>query len=201
MSVIPVQVKSQNHEVLEEDFDKLQERNAILLDALTGLRNEYSKTIPLMHSQLELLGQQVTQYESSLADLDRTLRALGEGKRVVSDSIEKNEAGSSGSLFHSIFHVLWEKIRDSSLYSLWVGVDVTVEEVDEVINALVLVNALIVTIPFGVMPNVGFEYWDDISNILSDSKCEDVYEVKDVFHYYVRTVCCMYIYRHPFCSL
>jgi predicted membrane channel-forming protein YqfA (hemolysin III family) len=49
---------------------------------------------------------------------------------------------------------------------MFVGEDVTCEEVDNVVNTVTLMNALILTVPYGIMTAANFEYWDWVESTL-----------------------------------
>lgn len=60
--------------------------------------------------------------------------------------------------------------KDNQLREMFVGKEVTSEDIDSVVNTLTLVCALILTIPYGVMTSADHSYWDNVEDILS--QCE-----------------------------
>jgi len=56
--------------------------------------------------------------------------------------------------------------KDNNLYEIFVGKFVTSEDIDNVVNTLTLVNALILTIPYGIMSSTGPDYWDYVEATL-----------------------------------
>jgi hypothetical protein len=62
---------------------------------------------------------------------------------------------------------LYQRIMDNSLKQMFVGSDVEADDVDNVVNTLTLMNALIVTIPYGIMASAGYDYWDWVEATLA----------------------------------
>lgn len=62
---------------------------------------------------------------------------------------------------------VWERIKDNTLRDMFVGKDITSEDIDTVVNTLTLMNALILTIPYGLMASADHEYWDWVKETLA----------------------------------
>jgi len=69
--------------------------------------------------------------------------------------------------YQAYWNYRWEH---SNIRKFYLGEGLSSKEVDDVVNALSLVNALILTIPFGVIMSLGSDYWDWVAiNIV---KCD-----------------------------
>lgn len=83
---------------------------------------------------------------------------------------------------------IWERICDNTLRDMFIGKDVTAEDIDNVVNTLTLMNALILTIPYGIMASTNFEYWDWVESTLAgcpDSEFtydQDFSQFNNAFH-------------------
>jgi hypothetical protein len=55
------------------------------------------------------------------------------------------------------------------------GLDLDLEVVDNCVNTLTLVNALVLTIPFGVMVDLGGEFWSNLYTIMETYGCTEWY--------------------------
>jgi hypothetical protein len=62
---------------------------------------------------------------------------------------------------------LWQRLQDNTLKDMFIGKDITSGDVDNVVNTLTLMNALILTIPYGIMSSAGYDYWDWVENTLA----------------------------------
>ena len=78
---------------------------------------------------------------------------------TISDSADMDEHGYHGSTWTEYFHWRWKISNSQKFYT---GNGLTVDEADSVINALALINALVLTIPFGLVTSLNMEYFDSI---------------------------------------
>lgn len=93
--------------------------------------------------------------------LESLTKALEDIKDKVKPPPEEKEKASE----------TWvDRWKDNQLRDMFVGKEVTCEDIDTVVNTLTLVCALILTIPYGVMTSADHSYWDNIELTLSE--CE-----------------------------
>ena len=65
------------------------------------------------------------------------------------------------------YHAYWmHRWEISNVRKYYMGVDLTLDEADAVVNSLALVNALILTIPFGIIMGLSSDYWTTLRNDL-----------------------------------
>jgi hypothetical protein len=62
-------------------------------------------------------------------------------------------------------------LKDNSISRLMSGADLHSETLDGAVNALALICALVLTIPYGLMSSMSTEFWDNIEKISAD--CEE----------------------------
>jgi hypothetical protein len=62
------------------------------------------------------------------------------------------------------------------------GLDLDISVVDSCVTTLTLVNALVLTIPFSVLVDLGWEFWETLHTIMTDNGCEEWYD-----YYYTHT--------------
>jgi len=71
-----------------------------------------------------------------------------------------------GDRTNTLPHFLYSRWKHSNLRKYLGGfsasLELTPEETDQTVNALILLEALILTIPFGLIPNLGIEFWDNL---------------------------------------
>jgi hypothetical protein len=71
-----------------------------------------------------------------------------------------------GDKTNTLRHFLYSRWKHSNLRKYLGGfsasLELTPEETDQTVNALILLEALILTIPFGLIPNLGTEFWDNL---------------------------------------
>lgn len=93
-------------------------------------------------------------FKEQLSEMCKTLNAMNE-KLVDQERVELDAP-----------ETLWERIKDNTLRDMFVGKDVTSDDVDNVVNTLTLMNALILTIPYGLMASASHDYWDWVETTL-----------------------------------
>lgn len=71
------------------------------------------------------------------------------------------------------------------------GLDLDVEVVDNCVNTLTLVNALVLTIPFGVLVDLGHGFWTELEEIMIDGGCE---EWMNYYYFHTRNNILMVLY-------
>ncbi|CAE7581891.1 unnamed protein product, partial [Symbiodinium microadriaticum] len=64
------------------------------------------------------------------------------------------------------WNYLYWKFKRSALISLLEGNNLLIGECDEIVNALILVNALVLTIPFAIIPDLHFAYWAQLKEYM-----------------------------------
>ena len=93
-----------------------------------------------------------------------------------------------GSTWKDYFEWRWRISNCSKFYS---GEGLEVEEAESVINALALINALVLTIPFGLITSLNYEYFDELQGWVdscdTDVEWEDI-QGNMVFPLYVSVV-------------
>ena len=91
------------------------------------------------------------------------LEAENTGKKVEDEAVEYsfNPADTQAHTFDAYFRY---RVRHSNLRKYFGGfagsLHLTSEETDTAVNAVVLLDALILTIPFSLLPSLNREYWD-----------------------------------------
>ena len=65
------------------------------------------------------------------------------------------------------------RLASSSLVKFFSGVDLSSDDVDTTVNTFTLVNALLLTIPFGLISGLNFSYWDALQTILLTCAAEN----------------------------
>jgi hypothetical protein len=93
------------------------------------------------------------------------LEALCKVLTEMKDQMPKSEEKKSED--DNARETLWERIMDNTLKDMFIGKDVTAEDVDNIVNTLTLMNALILTIPYGIMASAGYDYWDWVEETLA----------------------------------
>lgn len=88
--------------------------------------------------------------------LDDLCKAITTLKTTSTPVIEEK----GGDVVNDEKETLINRWKDNNLREIFVGKYVTSEDIDNVVNTLTLVNALILTIPYGIMSSTGPDYWD-----------------------------------------
>ena len=71
--------------------------------------------------------------------------------------------GYHGNTWTEYFHWRWKISNYRKFYS---GEGLEVDEADSVINALALINALVLTIPFGLVTSLDMDYFDNVQALI-----------------------------------
>ena len=103
-------------------------------------------------------GYEVASVPVTRADLDelkRTLLAFSESIAAMTEKLADKPAD-----IPEVKQTLFQRIADNNLRDMFVGKDVCSEDVDNVVATLTLMNALIITIPYGLMGNLSNSFWD-----------------------------------------
>jgi hypothetical protein len=61
-----------------------------------------------------------------------------------------------------------ERLKHNNLAEMFIGRRIGYEEVDSVVNTLTLMDALILTIPYGLMSSADMSYWDNVEEVLNN---------------------------------
>lgn len=97
----------------------------------------------------------------AIAEFSEQLEKICETIKVLKEKVDAAEPGSAGPP-----KSLWEKLCNNSLMDVFIGDDVTNEDVDSIVNTITLMNALVLTIPYGIMSSAGYDYWDWVQDTL-----------------------------------
>ena len=121
-----------------------------------------SMKIQVKPSDEESLNSSTPITKGDLDELRRTLAAFSDSISSISEKLAEktNEAPSTEK------QTLYERINDNNLRDMFVGKDVVSEDVDSVVATLTLMNALIITIPYGLMGNLSKDFWDWVQTTL-----------------------------------
>eukprot|EP01031_Cornospumella_fuschlensis_P024919 gene24919-30105_t len=111
---------------------------------------------------------------------------------VSNNAIEHEIAGDLHDLptekVYPTYHAYWmHRWEISNVRKYYMGVDLTLDEADAVVNSLALVNALILTIPFGIIMGLSSDYWTTLRNdlvIRNTASSSDIYVI-----FKARTAC------------
>ena len=81
--------------------------------------------------------------------------------RQPSDDVHDDGDDCGG---HKWWHLMgfWHRCKTGALMSLIRGDDISISDVDDIMNNLALVNILALTIPFSVIMEFNHEYWDSM---------------------------------------
>ena len=71
------------------------------------------------------------------------------------------------------------------------GLDLELDVVDNCVNTLTLVNALVLTIPFGVLLDLGHSFWTELDVIMIEGGCE---EWVNYYYFHTRNNLLMILY-------
>lgn len=197
--------------VLEiEDVEKNEENNGeisdqrrrhqedALIQALTSLKDQAEST-------LAFLEKQSSQQSAALLAINEALVSLGVDQKqslTPSQTAVNNEAAAeitsqsnSSPKKERKWNFCWSylkwRIKESAFLKLVSGESLEVGDCDEVMNALILVNALILTIPFGVFPDM--EYWSNMREVMKLPNCveDEDKTFNAVYTYFRRTYFCV----------
>ena len=114
---------------------------------------------------------------------------MSENLREEKDTSSAMDDQYHGSTWKDYYNWRWEISNCKKFYT---GVGLEVEEADSVINALALINALVLTIPFSLLTSLNMEYFDNVQQVIET--CDTGVEWEDiqanmVFPLYVSVVC------------
>lgn len=107
--------------------------------------------------------QELSTLTNLLGDLSNTLKEVSEKVQHHHAVTHMEENGDERD-------TLMKRLKDNNLREMFVGHEVVGEEVDNVVNTLTLMNALILTIPYSLMSAADHNYWDWVQQTLDE--CE-----------------------------
>ncbi len=131
-----------SHKVHADEGDNIQE----FVENTNGVKN--SDQIPLTKRDLEVFKKQI-------GDMCATIVAMNEKLNNVEEKNIKETKQTT-----------WERIKDNTLRDMFIGHEVTSDDIDNVVSTLTLMNALILTIPYGIMSSADNQYWDWMEDTL-----------------------------------
>jgi hypothetical protein len=106
-----------------------------------------------------------------LGNLTKLLGSLSQTIKEVSDKVNHHHAVQHLEEAENDRETLVQRLMDNNLRAMFVGHEIVGEEVDNVVNTLTLMNALILTIPYSLMSNMNYDYWDQV--IISLDNCSE----------------------------
>eukprot|EP00744_Colponema_vietnamica_P011324 GILI01015925.1.p1 GENE.GILI01015925.1~~GILI01015925.1.p1 ORF type:complete len:205 (+),score=27.31 GILI01015925.1:79-693(+) len=75
----------------------------------------------------------------------------------------------------------WRCCTSNSFTRLFRGDGIDEEKMDEAVNALALVCALLLTIPFGIIPNLNMDYWEKVVELSKNCPQYDYTHARFIF--------------------
>jgi hypothetical protein len=65
---------------------------------------------------------------------------------------------------------IYQRIVDNNLRDMFIGKLVKAEDIDNIVNTITLLNALVLTIPYGMMTSADHNYWTWVETTLNNCK-------------------------------
>ncbi len=104
----------------------------------------------------------------------------GQALRYVCEKFKKDEqfvmSAVQLSTLQACKHKSWGeylriRYKSSTLRKYMDGSDISYEEIDAAVNTIAVVCALVLTIPFSILGNLGYEFWDFYKEVSPDTLC------------------------------
>lgn len=112
--------------------------------------------------------------ENELKDRNKVRKPPSNGKSQDNDDDDDDD----DDYFKPDYFPTWREYlqyrwKNSNIWKYSYGEHLKLEQANDVVNALSLVNALILTIPFGVIMGLGKDYWDWLESSIQDCTVYD----------------------------